>query len=45
MKPLLKLPHKKKTKRKSYKKYYNKKTKKLVAERYKKDLELFKYKY
>lgn len=41
----LKLLHKNKSKRRLYQKYYDKETIKLVAQRYKKDLELFNYKF
>ncbi|MEX0919953.1 MAG: sulfotransferase family 2 domain-containing protein [Candidatus Pacearchaeota archaeon] len=40
-----KLKHERKSKRKNYRKYYDEETKKLVAERYKKDLELFGYRF
>ena len=40
-----KLPHLMKSNHKSYKDYYDEETKKLVTERYKKDLELFNYNF
>ncbi len=40
-----KLKHERKSKRKNYREYYDEETKKLVAERYKKDLELFDYRF
>jgi len=39
------LPHLMKSKHKDYKEYYDNESKKLVTERYKKDLELFEYSY
>ncbi len=40
------LSHKRKSNRKKdYREYYNKETKKLIEKRYKKDIELFDYKF
>lgn len=41
----LELPHKNKTKRKNYQEYYNESTKKIIAKRFEKTIEIFKYKY
>jgi len=45
VKKIPKLEHKRRSKRKHYREYYDEKTKKLITERYKKDLELFGYKF
>jgi len=45
IKKRLKYFHKNKTTRKPYQEFYNEKTKKLIEERYRKDIELFGYKF